>query len=132
MVGTKALLIFTSSLVVMGLGPLFFFDALYPHGADQEILAAETVPIQEDRHLFSIWNGACVPVERLVRKTMREPRSYKHVKTRHQDDAGFVHVTMLFHGKNARGVMALHRISADVDLSGKLSHIVGPEEDSPR
>jgi hypothetical protein len=141
---TKAFLIFTCSLLIMGLGPVIFFETVCPHAEEQQEISQarafvwagaltgehtrKSAEIQKSRRLFNMWNGACKPLEQELKNMLSAPGSYKHIKTRYQDHDSYLRVILVFRAKNAAGVTIEQSISADVDLEGKLSNILWPEK----
>lgn len=69
---------------------------------------------------FSGWDGAYRPLEKLIKKSMNDDDSYKHVETVSsiilgKDPHGIVKTT--FKGKNAYGAVVKEQVSARVDLN---------------
>ncbi len=77
---------------------------------------------------FSGWNGSYRPLEKLIKKSMNDDDSYKHVETVSsivlgKDPHGIVKTT--FKGKNAYGAVVKEQVAARVDLNtGDIVSIV--------
>lgn len=78
---------------------------------------------------FSGWNGAYRPLEKLIKKSMNDDSSYKHVETNSSlilgKDAHAV-VKTTFKGTNAYGGVVTQQIAARVNLqTGNIENIIG-------
>ena len=73
---------------------------------------------------FSTWDGSHRGLERIIKKGMNDPDSYKHVETRYSDQGSYLIVKTTFRGKNAFGAMMLNSIVAKTDLEGNVLEII--------
>lgn len=73
---------------------------------------------------FSAWDGSHRGLERIIKKGMNDPDSYKHVETRYSDQGSYLIVGTTFRGKNAFGAMMLNSIVAKTDLEGNVLEII--------
>jgi hypothetical protein len=73
---------------------------------------------------FSAWNGAHVQFERIIKKAMNDPSSYKHVETRYFDQGDSIRVVTSFRGKNAFGGVVKNTMVAEFTLSGRLLRVI--------
>ena len=68
---------------------------------------------------FSGWDGAYRPLERVIKESMNDEDSYKHVKTTYRilmDGAPHAIVSTTFSGTNVYAARVKQTISADVDI----------------
>lgn len=66
---------------------------------------------------FSLWDGSCKPLVKLVKDNMNDPKSFEHAETRYGDKGtgiGF-DVYMKYRGKNAFGGVVTEEVTAFVD-----------------
>lgn len=73
---------------------------------------------------FSAWNGAHLPMQRLVKAAMNDPDSYEHVRTTYLDEGETILVQTSFRGRNAFGGLVLDSASARFTTDGDLVEIV--------
>ena len=60
----------------------------------------------------SLWDGAFKPLEKWIKENMKDPDSYKHVKTRYADpdvETGDMAVVLTFRGTNSFGAVVTNR-----------------------
>lgn len=74
--------------------------------------------------LFSAWDGSMPSLERIVKKGMNDPDSYKHDETRYIDKGDYLIVVMSFRGTNAFGGVVRNSVTAKVDLQGNVLQIL--------
>ena len=72
---------------------------------------------------FNPWNGSYGPLQKIIQKTIKEPKSYEMLQTRHEmrfDDARpHMFVSIDFKGANIQGYILTRNISAKVDAKTK-------------
>jgi len=73
---------------------------------------------------FSAWNGAHRNLEKVIKKLMNDPDSYKHVETVYWDMGDYLIVQTTFRGKNAFGGIVTNSVKAKVDLDGNVLQIL--------
>jgi hypothetical protein len=73
---------------------------------------------------FSAWDGSHRPLTRLVKGSMNDPKSYKHVETVFWDKGDHLVVLTTFRGKNAFGAVVKNWIKAKTDLDGKVLEVI--------
>ncbi len=66
---------------------------------------------------FSAWDGSHRKLERLVKKAMNDPDSYKHDETVYWDMKDHLVVRTTFRGRNAFGGMVKNWVKAKVDIN---------------
>lgn len=73
---------------------------------------------------FSSWNGAHKKVEALIKDSMHNPDSYKHVETRYKDMGTYLLIFTAFRGTNAFGGIIKNEMVVKVDYDGEVIEIV--------
>lgn len=72
---------------------------------------------------FNPWNGSYGPLQKIIQKTIKEPKSYEMLQTTHEmrfDDARpHMFVSIDFKGANIQGYILTRNISAKVDAKTK-------------
>lgn len=91
--------------------------------AKKKQLAAQTRDINI-RSQFSSWDGSHRNLERLIKKTMNDPDSYKHDETSYLDKGDYLIVITTFRGKNAFGGVVRESVKAKVSLDGQILKIL--------
>lgn len=89
--------------------------------AEEAKLASRQRAIEQQ---FSKWDGSHVALERIIKKSMNDPDSYKHVETKYGDKGDYILVETTFRGKNAFGGVVTNTMRAKFTLSGDLIEIV--------
>ncbi|EIM63224.1 hypothetical protein [Desulfobacter postgatei] len=67
---------------------------------------------------FSAWNGSHINLERVIKDSMNDPKSYKHVETLYWDRGDHLIIRTTFRGKNAFGAVVKNSVKAKVSLYG--------------
>lgn len=73
---------------------------------------------------FSAWDGSHYNLERAIKKSMNDPKSYEHVKTIYWDKDNHLIIQTTFRGKNAFGGTVLNEVTAKADLNGNITEII--------
>jgi len=73
---------------------------------------------------FSYWNGSHRGLTKLIKKTMNDPKSYKHVETTYGDKGDHLIVKTTFRGKNAFGGVVANWVMAKTDLDGNVIEVI--------
>ena len=72
---------------------------------------------------FNKWSNAYVPLEKIIKKTIKEPKSYQMLKTSYEmkfsDARPHMFVSIDFKGANIQGYMLTRNMSAKVDVKTK-------------
>ena len=76
---------------------------------------------------FSIWNGSHRNLTKLIKESMNDPSSYKHVETRYADKGEHLIVVTTFRGKNSFGGVVKNSVTAKVDLDGNVISIISQD-----
>ncbi len=82
---------------------------------------------QRQKHLesaFSSWDGSHRAVTKLVKESMHDPDSYKHVSTKYWDRGDHLIVITEFRGKNAYGGTVKNTVKVKVDLDGNVLEVL--------
>lgn len=72
---------------------------------------------------FSSWDGAHKGLEKLIKNSMNDPKSYEHVESKYIDMKTHLIVTLTFRGKNAFGALVKNSVSAKVTIDGDVVEI---------
>ncbi len=89
--------------------------------AERQRIAARKTRIERQ---FSAWDGSHRALEQIIKKTMNDPDSYKHVETRYSESDDAIVVKTTFRGKNAFGGVVTNSIRAKFTLDGELIAII--------
>lgn len=73
---------------------------------------------------FSAWDGSHTKLERIIKDSMNDPDSYKHVETVFWDMKDHLVVRTTFRGKNAFGGVVKEWVKAKCDLEGNVIKII--------
>jgi len=73
---------------------------------------------------FSPWDGSHRALNELIKISMNDPGSYKHVDTVYWDRGDFIIVRTSFRGKNVFGAYVLNWVKVKVDLNGNILEII--------
>ena len=73
---------------------------------------------------FSSWDGSHIALEQIIKKSMHNPDSYKHVETRYADEGDYILVATTFRGTNAFGGVVTNTVRAKFALNGELIEMV--------
>lgn len=120
------LLIFT----VLFSGGAFLYIKYENYVAKKAPQTAEEIRAEKIDKSFSSWDGSHYELTRLIKKSMHDPSSYKHVKTRHECDTytcNSLLVRTSYRGKNLFGGTVLNRVTARVDLEGNLIEVISQQ-----
>ena len=69
---------------------------------------------------FSSWNGSHKNLEKYIKASMNNPKSYEHVETRYQIKDNTVMIYTKFRGTNAFNAVVTNEAVAIADLDGNL------------
>jgi hypothetical protein len=119
----------------------FFINKLYENVGNREIYIAEIEEkIKQDeeekiriarRRLieqqFSDWDGSHRNLTNLIKNSMNDPKSYKHLDTRFFDNGDHLIVQTEFRGSNAFGGIVRSTIRAKVSIEGQVIEIISQE-----
>ncbi|MFT4968107.1 MAG: RNA polymerase subunit RPABC4/transcription elongation factor Spt4 [Candidatus Deianiraeaceae bacterium] len=85
----------------------------------------EQVITEKIEQSFS-WNGAHRGLQNFVKKNLKDPKSYEHIKTtyRHHKHNNTITVNMEYRAKNSFGGYVVETASAVADLNGNLVEIL--------
>jgi len=78
---------------------------------------------QIEKH-FSAWDGSHSGLTALIKETMNDPDSYKHVETVYWDKGDHLVVKTTFRGTNAFGGVVTNWVMAKVDLNGNVIEVL--------
>jgi hypothetical protein len=73
---------------------------------------------------FSAWDGAHRNLTKVIKASMNDPDSFKHVKTVYWDMGDHLVVQETFRGKNAFGGVVMNTVKAKVGLNGTVLEII--------
>lgn len=94
----------------------------------RELAAAEAKQKEERKRRieagFSAWDGSHRGLEKVVKASMNNPKSYEHVETVYSDRGDHLIVRTTFRGTNAFGGVVTNWVRAKVDLDGNVLSII--------
>lgn len=70
---------------------------------------------------FSSWSGAHHLIERHVKKNLKDPDSYEHIKTRYGDNGDHIVVVMQYRAKNGFGGFAIGTAKGRCTIDGECT-----------
>jgi len=73
---------------------------------------------------FSAWDGSHRNLKRVIKESMNDPDSYKHVETVYWDRGDHLIVKTTFRGKNAFGGVVKNAVTAKVSLDGQVLQVL--------
>jgi hypothetical protein len=97
-----------------------------PESIVQEIKQPTPEEIREKKieGQFSIWDGSHRGLTKVIKNSMNDPESYKHVETRHWIMDDHIIVSTTFRGTNAFGGTVANTVKAKVSLEGEVLEIL--------
>lgn len=99
----------------------FYTKKLKEQNERKKLLAERKEKIESQ---FSLWDGSHRNLERVIKKLMNDPDSYKHRKTVYWDMNDHLIVMTTFQGKNAFGGVVTNTVKAKVSLDGEVLEII--------
>jgi len=94
-------------------------DTIHQKKKTKEEIRKEKIEIY-----FSAWDGSHIGLTKLIKGSMHDPSSYKHVETGYQDKGDHLIVKTTFRGKNVFGGIVMNWVIAKVDLEGNVLEII--------
>mgnify|MGYP001282484131 CR=1 FL=1 len=73
---------------------------------------------------FSSWDGSHIGLEKIIKQSMHNPDSYKHVKTTYIEDGNELTVATQYRGTNSFGGVVTSQVIAKTDLDGNVIKIL--------
>ncbi|WP_416305191.1 hypothetical protein [Neptunicella sp. SCSIO 80796] len=73
---------------------------------------------------FSAWDGSHYGLEKIIKKSMNDPDSYKHIETRYVKEDNDILVITEFSGKNAFNATVKNSIAGKFTFDGQLLEII--------
>jgi len=73
---------------------------------------------------FSAWDGSHLGLTKLIKDSMNDPDSYKHVETVYGDKGDYLIVETTYRGTNVFGGVVTNRVMAKVDLNGNVIEVL--------
>jgi hypothetical protein len=89
--------------------------------AEKKRAAEKKEKIEEQ---FSAWDGSHINLTRVIKESMNDPKSYKHVETVYWDMGDHLVVRTTFRGTNAFGGVVKNTVKAKVSLDGNVLEIM--------
>jgi len=114
------------SLGVIGLfaALIFIFIPMYILNPDKAKTKKTDPRTERIEKQFNSWDGSHIGLTKLIKASMNDPSSYKHVETGYIDQGDYLLVKTTFRGKNKFGGVVKNWVSATVDLNGKVLEII--------
>lgn len=69
---------------------------------------------------FSYWDGAHTLLERSIKSSMADPKSYDHIETKWLDKDDHILVTTRFRERNSFGGMEIKTVEAKITIAGEI------------
>jgi hypothetical protein len=96
---------------------------------DSQKIETSAPKTQEEIHKEQIeksftWDGSHIGLTALIKKTMNDPDSYKHVETVYSDKGDHLVVKTTFRGKNKFGGVVTNWVMAKVELNGNVIEVL--------
>lgn len=90
----------------------------------QEKIKAGIAYSKFESQFVSKWDGSCRPVVETVKKNMKDPKSFEHIKTKvfTTDTDNFL-IEMRFRGNNSFGALVVNTVTATVTPQGQVISI---------
>jgi len=73
---------------------------------------------------FSVWDGSHRELTKVIKASMNDPKSYKHVDTVYWDQGDYLIIRTTFRGKNAFGGVVVNWVEVKADLDGHVLEII--------
>lgn len=73
---------------------------------------------------FSSWNGAHINLERTIKTSMNDPKSFEHIESSYIDQGDYILVQTRFRGTNAFSAKVINVVKAKVDLQGTILEVI--------
>jgi hypothetical protein len=73
---------------------------------------------------FSVWDGDHIELKEVIKASMHDPDSYKHVGTVYWDKGDYLIVRTTFRGTNAFGAVVTNSVTAKVSIDGQVLSII--------
>lgn len=77
---------------------------------------------------FSAWDGSHIGLTKIIKASMNDPESYKHVETTYWDMGDYLVVKTTFRGKNAFGGVVTNQVKAMTDINGNVISVIEQNE----
>jgi hypothetical protein len=68
-------------------------------------------------------DGSIDEVEHAAAQLLKDPSSFQHISTEHNDNGSVINVYMRFRGKNSFGAVVPHYVNATMDIEGNVTSI---------
>lgn len=89
-----------------------------------EVLTPEELRAKDIKRQFSPWDGSHRNLEKIIKTSMNDPKSYEHDDTAYWDRGDHLIVQTTFRGKNGYGAIVKSTVKAKVSLSGEILEIL--------
>ena len=106
---------------------LWLFVGLFGDKAAESPLVAKTaeqVREAEVEKAFSAWDGSHRALTRWIKKRLKDPSSYEHIKTRYTDYGDYIFVVTDYRARNSFGAFNVERVTAKAASDGTLTEII--------
>jgi len=115
-------------LSIIGILVVFFLVIALLENTDTATpKTSEQIQQEKIEKAFSGWDGSHIELTKVIKKSMNDPDSYKHVETVHWATDDHLIVKTTFQEKNAFGGMIKNKVTAKVDLNGNIIEIISQE-----
>lgn len=122
----KSIPLFIYLLIASIIGGGYAF--LKPEESPEKSTVIKTTHIETKKDkiekYFDGWDGSHIELTKIIKASMNDPDSYKHVETKYGDKGDYIIVSTTFRGKNAFGGVITNWIMAKCSLDGKVQEII--------
>jgi hypothetical protein len=73
---------------------------------------------------FNMWNGSHIKLEKYIKTSLKDPRSYEHIETRYTDKGDFIIVGTKFRARNGFGGMVIGNIAVKASIDGDILELI--------
>lgn len=105
--------------IVLGIGCQNKKQPKWPYSQEEETRRREEIISK----CFSVWDGSHIELTRIIKESMNDPDSYKHIQTTYTDIGNNINIKMSFRGRNAFGGVVKQTVYAVTDLNCNIIEI---------
>lgn len=117
-------------LFIVFVGCIWWFTPKCDSEKKEEIKHIEPIKTKEElrdekiRSEFSVWDGSHINLEKVIKKSLNDPESYKHIETSYSDNKDYVLVKTVYSSKNGFGGVIKQSVWAKSDTNGNVIEIL--------
>lgn len=88
------------------------------------VTTKSSITKEEIENLLSSWNGSLPALVDLVKQSLNDPDSFKHIETGYINKGSYIEMRMIYSAKNAYNATIKGVIRAKVDFEGNVTEII--------